>query len=119
MPTPRTTANIVTGIFCVMAAPGAVMDIIQPEILVTTMAALSLPLYLPVLIGIWKILGIVALAAPVPARIREWAYAGFFFDLTGAAWCHGASGDWAGVAPPLVILAVGMASMVLRDRAAA
>lgn len=49
------------------------------------MAKIGLPLYVLTLVGIWKLLGFVALAAPRFRRINEWAYAGFVFDLTGAA----------------------------------
>lgn len=45
---------------------------------------LGFPLYFLVILGIWKLLGAVALAIPRFPRLKEWAYAGVVFDLTGA-----------------------------------
>ena len=43
------------------------------------------PAYLLTILGVWKLLGVIALLVPGFPRLKEWAYAGFFFDLTGAA----------------------------------
>src|SRR5215469_2245401 len=43
------------------------------------------PAYLLTILGVWKLLGVIALLVPRFPRLKEWAYAGFFFDLTGAA----------------------------------
>jgi uncharacterized membrane protein YphA (DoxX/SURF4 family) len=43
------------------------------------------PVYLLTILGVWKLLGVIALLVPGFPRLKEWAYAGFFFDLTGAA----------------------------------
>ena len=45
---------------------------------------LGYPQYFLVILGIWKLLGAVALVIPRFPRLKEWAYAGVFFDLTGA-----------------------------------
>ena len=73
------------------------------------------------LLGILKLLGVVALLAPGFARLKEWAYAGFSFDLIGAAFSFAAAGDPtpAGIAPPLLILAVVAVSYVPATRVAA
>lgn len=55
--------------------------------------ALGYPAYFGTLIGAWKILGGVALLAPGRPRLKEWAYAGIVFDLTGALFSHLAAGD--------------------------
>ena len=102
--------------YAVAMLPGAVMDLVQPELVVTTMAKIGLPLYVLTLVGIWKLLGIAALARPGYRRLNEWAYAGFFFDLTGAAYVHGAGGDPAGVPVPVILLGLLVASYVLRPR---
>ena len=107
----------VTALFALATLPGAVMDLIQPQIAVDMMVKLGLPLHILTLVGIWKLLGIAALATPRYRRLNEWAYAGFFFDLTGAAFLHGAGGDYAGIAPPLVLVSLLAASYVLRNRA--
>lgn len=54
---------------------------------------LGYPVYLLTLLGTWKILGAVALLIPKFPLLKEWAYAGFFFIMLGAAFSHIASGD--------------------------
>ncbi|MEE9384543.1 MAG: DoxX family protein [Nannocystaceae bacterium] len=105
-----------TAVFTLAMLPGAVMDLTQPEMVVRVMETLGMPVYVLTLVGIWKLLGLVALARPRFRRINEWAYAGFFFDLTGAAFLHGAAGDTAGVPVPLIMLVLLVASYVLRGR---
>src|SRR5882762_7446366 len=54
---------------------------------------LGYPVYLLTILGIWKILGVVALLIPKFPLLKEWAYAGFFFVMSGAIFSHIASGD--------------------------
>src|ERR1700691_3117640 len=54
---------------------------------------LSYPLYFLYIIGIWKILGVIAILIPRFNLVKEWAYAGFFFVMSGAVFSHIASGD--------------------------
>ncbi len=54
---------------------------------------LGYPVYLLTLLGIWKILGVLAVLIPKYPLLKEWAYAGFFFAMSGAAYSHIASGD--------------------------
>jgi hypothetical protein len=49
---------------------------------------LHYPLYLIDMIGLAKILGAIALVTPKYKRLKEWAYAGFYFDFIGAMWSH-------------------------------
>ncbi len=117
--TKKTIAYVaVTALFSLAILPGAILDIIQPELVVTTMAKIGLPLYVLTLVGTWKLLGVVALATPKRARLNEWAYAGFFFNLTGAAFVHAAGGDTAGAPIPLVFLVLLVASYLLRSSVA-
>ncbi len=81
--------------------------------------ALGVPLALMSLMGVWKLLGVVALNVPQARRFREWAYAGFFFDLTGAAYLHVAATDYAGAPASLVLRALLLTSYVLRSKFAA
>jgi uncharacterized membrane protein YphA (DoxX/SURF4 family) len=91
------------------------MDVMGSPDVLAGMAHLGYPAYFATLLGIWKLLGVVAILAPGFPRVKEWAYAGIFFDLTGAAVSHAASGDGAAnVLTPLVILAVVIASYMLR-----
>ena len=46
---------------------------------------LGYPMYFFAILGVWKVLGAIAILAPRFPRLKEWAYAGIFFDLTGAA----------------------------------
>lgn len=54
---------------------------------------LGYPLYLLTILGIWKMLGVVALLIPKFPLLKEWTYAGFFFIMTGAVFSHIAMGD--------------------------
>src|SRR6266704_6758345 len=54
---------------------------------------LGYPVYFATIIGLWKVLGGIAVLAPRFPRLKEWAYAGIFFNLTGAAVSHAVSGD--------------------------
>lgn len=54
---------------------------------------LGYPTYFPTLIGVWKILGVVAVLIPKFPLLKEWAYAGFFFTMSGAVFSHVANGS--------------------------
>ena len=76
---------------------------------------LGYPAYFVTLLGAWKVLGALAVLAPRLPRLKEWAYAGIAFDLTGAAFSHAAAGDGAAkVATPLVLLGIAAVSWALR-----
>jgi uncharacterized membrane protein YphA (DoxX/SURF4 family) len=59
------------------------------------MAHLGYPLYFLTILGVWKILGVIAILIPKFPLLKEWAYAGFFFAMSGAIFSHFASGDGA------------------------
>ena len=54
---------------------------------------LGYPIYFLTILGVWKILGVVAVLIPKFPLLKEWAYAGFFFAMSGAVFSHIASGD--------------------------
>jgi uncharacterized membrane protein YphA (DoxX/SURF4 family) len=56
-------------------------------------AGLGYPVYFLTILGVWKILGVVALLMPGFPLLKEWAYAGFFFVMSGAIFSHLVSGD--------------------------
>jgi uncharacterized membrane protein len=56
-------------------------------------AHVGYPLYFMYIIGVWKILGVVAILIPKHKLLKEWAYAGFFFLMTGALISHLIIGD--------------------------
>lgn len=79
------------------------------------LAELGYPAYFVTILGAWKVLGGLAILAPRLPRLKEWAYAGIVFDLTGAAFSQAASGHPAvKVIVPLVILGIAAASWALR-----
>lgn len=76
---------------------------------------LGYPGYLLTLLGVWKILGVVALVIPKFPLLKEWAYAGFFFIMTGAIFSHIAIGDPATeILPSLLLLLLTVTSWYLR-----
>ena len=58
-----------------------------------SIAHLGYPAYLLTLLGIWKVLGVIAVLIPKFPLVKEWAYAGFFFMMTGAVCSHMACSD--------------------------
>src|SRR6266852_1204540 len=54
---------------------------------------LGYPIYFLTILGVWKILGVAALLIPKFPLLKEWAYAGFFFAMSGAIFSHIAVGD--------------------------
>ena len=79
---------------------------------------LGYPMYFFAILGIWKVLGAIAILAPGYPRLKEWAYAGIFFDLTGAVASVIAVGGYGAygfhVLAPLIITFITMASWALR-----
>jgi uncharacterized membrane protein YphA (DoxX/SURF4 family) len=79
---------------------------------------LGYPVYFVTLLGVWKVLGGLAILAPRLPRLKEWAYAGAVFDLTGASISSAASGLAARhVIVPLLLAALAFASWALRPAA--
>lgn len=72
-----------------------VVQIIHLEEEVQKMKALGYPMYFLTIIGVWKLLGTVAILMPKYPLLKEWAYAGFFFVMSGAIFTHLAVGDGA------------------------
>ena len=76
---------------------------------------LGYPIYLLTILGIWKILGAVAVLIPKFSLLKEWAYAGFFFVMTGAIFSHIASGDSMNeIIPSLLLLILIVVSWYFR-----
>lgn len=79
---------------------------------------LGYPMYFFGILGFWKVLGAIAILVPRFPRLKEWAYAGIFFDLTGAAASCAAVGGYGAygfhVLAPLIIAGLMVASWALR-----
>ena len=96
---------ISSGICYVMGLPPVVAGVLH----------LGYPPYFVTLLGIWKVLGGIAILAPGFARLKEWAYAGMIFDLTGAAYSSTAIGNaWWHILAPLSVAAIAVLSWALR-----
>lgn len=70
-----------------------IVQLMKNEAEVKMMDLLGYPLYFLSLLGVWKILGVIAILIPRYPLLKEWAYAGFFFAMTGAVYSHLAVGD--------------------------
>jgi uncharacterized membrane protein YphA (DoxX/SURF4 family) len=81
---------------------------------------LGYPTYFFAILGVWKVLGAIAILIPRFPRLKEWAYAGIFFDLTGAAASCAAVGGYGAYAfhviAPLIITGFTVASWALRPQ---
>jgi hypothetical protein len=105
-----TTAILVLGVL-----PGGIADLARVQDNVEGIAHLGYPVYFLTIIGFWKVLGSIALLVPRFPRLKEWAYAGIFFNMTGAAVSRIVCQD--AIWPVIVILsfaALAVASWALR-----
>jgi uncharacterized membrane protein YphA (DoxX/SURF4 family) len=76
---------------------------------------LGYPAYLLTILGVWKILGVAALLIPKFSLLKEWAYAGFFFAMSGAIFSHIAVGDPVNeIFPSLLLLILAVVSWHFR-----
>ena len=104
-----------TGFVALAFAGGGIMDLLHAPALQASIGTLGYPSYFMTILGTWKVLGVLALLAPGLPRLKEWAYAGMFFDLSGAVASHLLSGDLPSNAiPPFVIGLFLIASWALR-----
>jgi len=81
---------------------------------VDSITHLGYPVYLLTLLGAWKILGVIAILIPAFPLLKEWAYAGFFFMMTGAAFSHIATGSATEIFPSLLLLILNLLSWHFR-----
>jgi len=87
-----------------MVSSGIVQLLNVPEE-VKFITDMGYPLYFLTLLGFWKLLGVIAILIPKRPLLKEWAYAGFFFSMSGAAYSHIAlKAGIAELAPPLFLL---------------
>jgi uncharacterized membrane protein len=76
---------------------------------------LGFPLYLLTILGVWKLLGVIATVIPRFTLLKEWAYAGFFFVMSGALFSHMAVGDpIKDLLPAMILLVLIVASWYFR-----
>ncbi|PWU02611.1 MAG: DoxX-like family protein [Bacteroidetes bacterium] len=94
---------IATGLFCIFMLTSAIPEIISTSDWKNIMSSLGYPEYLNPFLGVLKLLGIIALLVPGFPRVKEWAYAGFFFDLFGATYSALTKFGWA---PEMAIMII-------------
>ena len=73
---------------------------------VDSMTQLGYPVYFVTILGLCKILGVIALLIPKFPLLKEWAYAGFFFMMSGAIFTHIAAGNSLGEMFPSLLLLI-------------
>jgi uncharacterized membrane protein YphA (DoxX/SURF4 family) len=81
---------------------------------------LGYPLYVLTILGIWKVLGAIALVVPGFPRLKEWVHAGIFLLMTGAALSHAFANDYGdygfSIILPLLYAVLNIASWALRPK---
>jgi len=107
-----------TGFLATELVAGGILELCHSNVafgIVTTINHLGYPVYVLNILGVWKLLGTIALLVPRFPILKEWAYAGVTFNMTGAIFSHLCSGDGVTkVLPPLMFLAVTAVSWALR-----
>jgi hypothetical protein len=94
---------------------GGLAQLLRVRESVAGVVHIGYPLYFLSIIGIWKILGVVVILTPKLPLLKEWAYAGFFFAMTGALISHIAAGDgFPELVAPLIFALLAVVSWYFR-----
>jgi uncharacterized membrane protein YphA (DoxX/SURF4 family) len=113
--TDRIVYVLATGLVAVAFAGSGLANLLRADHVANDMLRLGYPGYFMSVLGTWKVLGAVTVALPKWPRLKEWAYAGMCFDLTGAAASRAITHHGlASIVAPLLILAAVLASWWLR-----
>src|SRR5215831_15684552 len=104
-----------TGMVVFAMFSGGIAELAHRPETINGMKLLGYPVYFVMIIGFWKLLVSVAVLAPRFPRLQEWAYAGIFYNMTGAAVSHAVNHDavWH-VVVTLSLAALTLASWALR-----
>lgn len=106
---------IATGFLALGMLAGGIQQLLQIGGYVQIVDNLGYPKYLLSILGAWKILGVIVLLAPKLTLVKEWAYAGFFFAMSGAAISHIVVGQpFIEAVPSLILLVVTIVSWYFR-----
>jgi hypothetical protein len=84
---------IITALLSFFIFFGGLAQAMQAKGVVQGFKPLGYPIYFISIIGVWKVLGVIAILIPRFPLLKEWAYAGLFFAMTGAVISHIASDD--------------------------
>ncbi|PRP96107.1 DoxX family protein [Enhygromyxa salina] len=105
---------ITTAILAVLLLAAGFMDLMgQPEV-TESLQRLGYPMYLAALLGTVKLLAAIAILAPNYARLKEWAYAGVVFIMTGAIYSHIRMDEAEQTLMPMLLLLLAFGSWYLR-----
>lgn len=92
-----------------------IVQILKVKADVDFIIQMGYPVYFLTIIGVWKLLGTAAVLVPGFRLLKEWAYAGFFFMMTGAVFSHMATGHPVkDMLPPTLLLVLTLLSWYLR-----
>jgi hypothetical protein len=105
---------VATLLFSLLMAYDAYAFLSHDPKMSAAMASLGYPPYFPLILGVAKLLGVIAILVPEAPRTKEWAYAGFTFTLLGAFFSHLASGQQRQAVMPLLALVLMAISYLLR-----
>jgi hypothetical protein len=84
---------VVTGLMAAFMLMASIPDVLRQRQAIEVFGHLGYPPYLLPFLGTAKILGVIAVLIPGSGRLKEWAYAGLIFDITGALYSHLSVGD--------------------------
>jgi len=84
---------VATVLFSLVYFGSGLADVLHASPVIETLGHLGYPAYFASIIGPWKIAAAITLVAPKLPKVKEWAYAGVVFDLTGALASHAVVGD--------------------------
>ena len=84
---------VVTGLMAAFMLMASIPDVLRQRQAIEVFGHLGYPAYLLPFLGTAKILGVMAVLIPGSGRLKEWAYAGLIFDITGALYSHLSVGD--------------------------
>ncbi|AEI43516.1 DoxX family protein [Paenibacillus mucilaginosus] len=111
---------ITTALLAFVVGSGGIGQLTRQWGTLESVKILGYPLYFLTILGTWKVLGAIAILVPGFPRLKEWAYAGIFFGLTGAAASHAFAGDYGAYAyhifTTLSFAVLALASWALRPK---
>lgn len=84
---------VATALLSVGMLASGISQLVRAKQMVDIITHLGYPLYIMTILGVWKILGVIVILVPGFKLVKEWAYAGLFFTMTGALISHLIVGD--------------------------
>ena len=111
--------RVATGLIVAVMSLSGVANLVRPERVTVMLHHLGYPDYFPAILGTAKLLGVIAFTLPGTRRLKEWAYAGFTFDLLAALASHLATGTATHAPPAILALVLVVASYRFAHRGGA